>query len=789
MTSNTVSLVELVDLSLGTPEVVNYNALRRLLVVIVENLNLGDLQTELSQSDLQDGSGISQSKTVLQSQEELEKKLSKLETQIESLNALPSNENLLERTRSSSTESVKPVSEMWQLMQLQKKVVANEEGISKLMSMMEHMMSEVNDLKGQTSSWKSELDSYKQLINAVEEKCKNADERIRKLEESTSSIDKIQELQSLMNDFNNKLNVWPDPATVVTWPAMEDALKGIQTEPVAVYDNTSQTTPIHESTRIQTMPMHDAHVQTKTPEPHTIPPSPVPSSRPGTASSGHSAHPSLEIQQILRDLGELRGDHDKLDNRVKTLEETMPTKVDLSEIKELLSGQRDIPEDLASQLESLSERLDALSKSQVKDSESLTEMQGVLLQLQAEVEKLNSTLVHLVDEHNAKQKHIDALYTYIDRLQEFKADKEHVIMEIDVKADKRALDNKISRAQFEGTVDELSKNLQEVMHKLSGHTNAWEDAVSEMKLDIDNKLDRMELDPLKSYLDKRIKVASAKMIPKETEGIGENAAGFRKPLMQKFHCISCDKPLDIATHGPIASLPESKPLPGNRSGRPYTTFELEQIRAAQKKNLPPLSTSGDYPSFQMEPNVSGLQGELMKMKHTKQMTEFLKVKAQESSSNYQDVPAYFSASRSCGGSHTLTYPHRRTNRVPYLNQAFQDLEGEPIRAIKVEHDIQGQDGHIYKGRQDTDRLPNLAVPKNTKPSRPGSARQASRPHSAKNGNKRPMSGRTSKSPRPPGSPEGFRVEAQLPSASLENSPEQANQHKIPAEKPLEQVQA
>ncbi|XP_033116915.1 glutamine-rich protein 2-like isoform X4 [Anneissia japonica] len=744
MTSNTVSLVELVDLSLGTPEVVNYNALRRLLVVIVENLNLGDLQTELSQSDLQDGSGISQSKTVLQSQEELEKKLSKLETQIESLNALPSNENLLERTRSSSTESVKPVSEMWQLMQLQKKVVANEEGISKLMSMMEHMMSEVNDLKGQTSSWKSELDSYKQLINAVEEKCKNADERIRKLEESTSSIDKIQELQSLMNDFNNKLNVWPDPATVVTWPAMEDALKGIQTEPVAVYDNTSQTTPIHESTRIQTMPMHDAHVQTKTPEPHTIPPSPVPSSRPGTASSGHSAHPSLEIQQILRDLGELRGDHDKLDNRVKTLEETMPTKVDLSEIKELLSGQRDIPEDLASQLESLSERLDALSKSQVKDSESLTEMQGVLLQLQAEVEKLNSTLVHLVDEHNAKQKHIDALYTYIDRLQEFKADKEHVIMEIDVKADKRALDNKISRAQFEGTVDELSKNLQEVMHKLSGHTNAWEDAVSEMKLDIDNKLDRMELDPLKSYLDKRIKVASAKMIPKETEGIGENAAGFRKPLMQKFHCISCDKPLDIATHGPIASLPESKPLPGNRSGRPYTTFELEQIRAAQKNKW---------------------------------------------SSNYQDVPAYFSASRSCGGSHTLTYPHRRTNRVPYLNQAFQDLEGEPIRAIKVEHDIQGQDGHIYKGRQDTDRLPNLAVPKNTKPSRPGSARQASRPHSAKNGNKRPMSGRTSKSPRPPGSPEGFRVEAQLPSASLENSPEQANQHKIPAEKPLEQVQA
>ena len=36
---------------------------------------------------------------------------------------------------------------------------------------------------------------------------------------------------------------------------------------------------------------------------------------------------------------------------------------------------------------------------------------------------------------------------------------------------------------------------------------------------------------------------------------------------------------------PLASLPESKGLPGMRTGRPYTTFELEQIRAAQKKSV------------------------------------------------------------------------------------------------------------------------------------------------------------------------------------------------------------
>ena len=56
---------------------------------------------------------------------------------------------------------------------------------------------------------------------------------------------------------------------------------------------------------------------------------------------------------------------------------------------------------------------------------------------------------------------------------------------------------------------------------------AWDSAVSSLKLDIDNKLDRMELDPLKSYLDNRIKAVSSKYVKKEVE-TGEDAAGFRK---------------------------------------------------------------------------------------------------------------------------------------------------------------------------------------------------------------------------------------------------------------------
>lgn len=39
------------------------------------------------------------------------------------------------------------------------------------------------------------------------------------------------------------------------------------------------------------------------------------------------------------------------------------------------------------------------------------------------------------------------------------------------KADKHALDNKVSRSHFDGAVDELSRNLNDVMDKLSGHVS------------------------------------------------------------------------------------------------------------------------------------------------------------------------------------------------------------------------------------------------------------------------------------------------------------------------------
>ena len=81
----------------------------------------------------------------------------------------------------------------------------------------------------------------------------------------------------------------------------------------------------------------------------------------------------------------------------------------------------------------------------------------------------------------------------------------------------------------------------------------------------------------------------------------DEAAGLRKQLI-RFHCISCDRPIDVAPHSYVSliviislkyffnfffrqqpSLPVNQGMRPMQSPRPYTTYELDQIRQYQKK--------------------------------------------------------------------------------------------------------------------------------------------------------------------------------------------------------------
>uniref|UniRef100_A0A8C7B227 Glutamine rich 2 n=1 Tax=Neovison vison TaxID=452646 RepID=A0A8C7B227_NEOVI len=366
------------------------------------------------------------------------------------------------------------------------------------------------------------------------------------------------------------------------------------------------------------------------------------------------------------------------------------------------------------------------AKLQSQDEELLGHVQSAILQVQGDCEKLYITTSGLIEDRRQKQKDIDVLYQGIEKLEKEKANREHLEMEIDVKADKSALAAKVSRVQFDATTEQLNHMMQELVAKMSDHEQDWQKMLDKLLVEMDSKLDRLELDPVKKLLEDRWKSLRQQLKERSPLYQADEAAAMRRQLLAHFHCLSCDRPLETAVTGQfIPVTPVGPALPGHRSTRPYTIFELEQVRQ-QSRNLKLGGTAfprGDL--AHMERSVGRLRTMHSKMlmdiekvqihfggsvRASSQMIRELLQAQCLSSPCYKRVPetadyVYSSVPRRCGGSHTLTYPYRRS-RLQHLSQGLYPTEEVQIAMKHDEVDILGLDGHIYKGRMDT-RLPGI----------------------------------------------------------------------------------
>ncbi|XP_012891892.1 PREDICTED: glutamine-rich protein 2 [Dipodomys ordii] len=366
------------------------------------------------------------------------------------------------------------------------------------------------------------------------------------------------------------------------------------------------------------------------------------------------------------------------------------------------------------------------AKLQSQDEELLGHVQSAILQVQGDCEKLNITTSNLIEDHRQKQKEIDELYQGIQKLEREKANRESLEMEIDVKADKSALASKVSRIQFDATTEQLNHMMQELVAKMSGKEQDWQRMLDKLLAEMDNKLDRLELDPVKQSLEDRWKSLRQQLRERPPLYQSDEAAIMRRQLLAHFHCLSCDRPLETPVTGQtIPVTPVGPSLPRHRSLRPYTVYELEQIRQ-QSRNLKlgaPFAR-GD----QMDRSV----GRLRTM-HSKMLMDIEKVQIHfggsvKASSQmirelmqarclnrpcYKRVPdadyTYSTIPRRCGGSHTITSPYRRS-RLQHL-QGLIPHEDIQIAMKHDEVDILGLDGHIYKGRMDM-KLPDILTKDN-----------------------------------------------------------------------------
>ncbi|CAM9982562.1 unnamed protein product [Bubo scandiacus] len=288
-----------------------------------------------------------------------------------------------------------------------------------------------------------------------------------------------------------------------------------------------------------------------------------------------------------------------------------------------------------------------------QDEELLKRIQAAVTQVQGDYEQLNSVTGNLLHDRHQKEKDIEALFRSLERLEKEKANKEDLVLGIDVKADKTALAGKVSRTQFDASMERLNEMIQETLSRVTGQEQGWHQVQRQLSEEMDSKLDRLELGPFRQQLEEHWRSTLEQLKEKEPLTEADDAAGTKKQLLAHFHCMSCDRPLSVLVPGPhIVAIPYMPPLPPHLDGRSHTVLEMEQT-----------------------PQHS----------HRERVAEC----------GYPSVP------RRCGGRHTLTHPLQRgPRRQPHPPGAPRPLQ--PPTLLPIKHDeteLLGQDGHIYRGRR------------------------------------------------------------------------------------------
>ncbi|RXN06688.1 glutamine-rich 2-like protein [Labeo rohita] len=781
--STDISLRELVDLSIGTPDVgsVNFSALHTLLHAILGHLKIERVTTTWKEVD-NDHDSPSQTKALLLDSSSpyraMEEKVRRMEEQMCALEALPSASELM--------GSDTALSDMWTLMQLRRKAQANEDGVSKCMALIQDLLKEIQTLKESRDDLREEVSALNGQLSQL-----NMNELTDRILAMEQYCHQVEDLDNTTKELKDKMAQYPVPEELtqcVTWEVMQAALiserqkiqEGLK-DTLSAAKNIAPVYPLNLGTpfkddRAGGTGGVDLSRRVSPPQQSQSDGAlcTVTGRRLSRVSIGAERYP--ETVEALMEVGRLRDKHESLETRVGQLEANKADWTQLQHLRDLLNAmgmtkERQIPDHVPEQLNHLRTLMDSLladkektggqgldqevsqlsqchdkpkdktahlmnqeHEDRNKNTDLVSDLEAAILQLQSKCEKLHSTSNHLMEEHSKKQTHIDRLYKIVEELAEKKADKEVVEMEIEIKADKRALESKVSRMQFDSMTEQLNNMLQELLSKISGQEQDWNKVIEKISTEMDCKLNRIELDPLKKQLDDRWRTIHKHL---QTPPIPEqdDAAGLRKQLVARFHCISCDRPVDMMTPGQhLVTLPSAPGLPSHKSSRPYTVYELEQVRQ-HCKSLEP-GTNQD--NFKMACFDRGLAQDershvlicrqidqepsqcptsrTPKLPYSQGLPEISRTRYRPSLgpgkrssrtvSKHERIPEmadYSYLTRNCGGSHTLTYPSRRYTRLQHITHLIQSEEesrpvssGPPAQAAEV--DILGLDGQVYKGR-------------------------------------------------------------------------------------------
>ncbi|XP_023232101.1 uncharacterized protein C16orf96 homolog [Centruroides sculpturatus] len=133
---------------------------------------------------------------------------------------------------------------------------------------------------------------------------------------------------------------------------------------------------------------------------------------------------------------------------------------------------------------------------------------------------------------------INDIQVHVEEIRNYKADRSEMIEELEKKADKTQLDEKVNKSEYLTSCEEINSGFNDIIAKISGQEQTLERTVQDLTVLVNQKLERKELDNYKENLKERLKTIVTKLKQlKEAVEEGPSAAGV------KLRCISCDRPL------------------------------------------------------------------------------------------------------------------------------------------------------------------------------------------------------------------------------------------------------
>ncbi|XP_072392147.1 uncharacterized protein [Diabrotica undecimpunctata] len=584
--STIITLSQMCDAALNTPEVgiVNFSLLRTLIQVIIKQLNFSDTKVEYRGLDseriqafmekaqptthLYTEYSVTGSRDIPESDDDtvilvtsqtsatpqftvtmtadhidrMEKSIKKLQSKVKELEDLPGNMKLYEALEK---QEGTPILDMFQILNLQKRMDAVDESIEKLASMLEgaaksQSLQLVRDSPEMDSEVLVDLERrIKQLEDQIGRRgtkiTKRSKEALAKQPLKTSSKEVVEkertsqaltdeEIFTAIKDLEKEVNAIKE---VVYGGRGEVALKS----PKSPKDD-------YEIPSYQLTPVADAQ--------------PV----------------EIRIKNLEFKNAEFIEQINSLDNGFSRLVNAMQGRLD------------ELEKDMGEILERI--HLIPATGDAVETTTNVDAIKRQLNSLEQDFENIIENIKKLTEEKASKEHAIDVLVEQIELLKTIKADREDLEDALADKADACQINRKVSYEQFDQAYGDINRNLEEALNKITQQENLWTQTLMNIQGEVTGKMDKNELTPLREFINNKLKTLQEKFKALSAMKRDQEAAGTKMRFLRNVNCISCDKDVVMRRDIDPSMYPKPYSLPPTKSMGPYLAYELDQLRKQQK---------------------------------------------------------------------------------------------------------------------------------------------------------------------------------------------------------------